>query len=192
MVGSIEVICGGMFSGKTEELQRRIRRCQIARKMVVVFKPVMDTRYSDTEIATHDQKTIEAVPVQDPTDIYHAVQRMIAAGHSPDIVAVDEVQFFYPTIVDVCRQLRVGGQRVIIAGLDMDYQGEPFSITGSLMAVADRVDKLHAICQVCGGEAGYSHRMLGGGGRLEVGGAEAYEARCGQHFYTVQDENQDR
>ena len=176
--GSIEVICGSMFSGKSEELIRRVRRAIIARQKVQVFKPKLDTRHSLDEITSHNGECIKAIVIEDPKEIWEFLQ--------PDtqVVAIDEVQFFSEQIVEVCQDLADKGIRVILAGLDMDYRGKPFGPMPILMAVAEYVDKLNAICMVCGGMASRSQRLVQGkpapvdGPTILVGAEESYEARC--------------
>ena len=180
-IGSIEVVCGSMFSGKTEELIRRIKRAQIARKRVQVFKPLLDTRYSDGEVASHDGIRAQAIPVTLAADI---------ADHlRPDtqVVAIDEVQFFDDGVIEVCEKLAAEGKRVIVAGLDQDFRGEPFGPLPELMAKAEAVDKLHAICVICGAAASRTQRLIDGHPAsyhdpvILVGAQEAYEARCRLH-----------
>ncbi len=176
--GWIEVVCGSMFSGKTEELIRRVRRAQIARQKVQVFKPAMDTRYADREVASHNGMQVEAVPVEDPTQLRALIE--------PDttVVAIDEGQFFDQGLVDLCENLADEGIWVIVAGLDMDFRGEPFGPMPQLMARAERVDKLQAICVVCGGPASHTQRLIDGRPAayddpvILVGASEVYQARC--------------
>lgn len=176
--GWIEVICGSMFSGKTEELIRRVRRAQIARQKVQVFKPAIDTRYAEREVASHNGLQVEALPVEDTAQI--------RALLDPDttVVALDEVQFFDDNVVDLCEELANRGVRVIVAGLDMNFRGEPFGPMPELMARAERVDKLQAICVVCGGPASRTQRLINGEPAayddpvILVGAQEVYEARC--------------
>jgi thymidine kinase len=176
--GWIEVICGSMFSGKTEELIRRVRRAQIARQKVQVFKPAIDTRYAEREVASHNGLQVEALPVEDTAQI--------RALLDPDttVVALDEVQFFNDEVVDLCEELANRGVRVIVAGLDLNFRGEPFGPMPELMARAERVDKLQAICVVCGGPASRTQRLINGRPAayddpvILVGAKEVYEARC--------------
>lgn len=176
--GSIELICGSMFSGKTEELIRRLRRAVIARQQVEVFKPVIDTRYHNARVTSHNGADFEAQPVDSPNDILGMLR--------PDttVIAIDEVQFFAPEIIDLCEQLAEEGKRVICAGLDTDFRGVPFGPMPDLMARAEEVDKLHAICVVCGEEASRTQRLINGEPAafddpiVLVGAAEVYEARC--------------
>lgn len=179
-LGSIEVICGSMFSGKTEELIRRVKRAQIARKRVQVFKPAIDLRYSLEEVASHDGVRARAIPVSSAAEI--------ADQLDPDaqVIAIDEVQFFDDGIVALCERLAGDGKRVIVAGLDQDFRGEPFGPMPQLMAKAEAVDKLHAICVVCGATASRTQRLINGRPAsyhdpvILVGASETYEARCRQ------------
>jgi len=179
--GSLELVCGSMFSGKTEELIRRVRRAQIARQNIQVFKPALDTRYSVVQITSHNGLGIEAQPMSRARLILEEVQ--------PDttVVAIDEVQFFDLDVVRVCQMLAERGLRVIAAGLDMDFRGEPFGPIPALMAEAEHIDKLHAICVVCGAEASRTQRLIDGRPAsyddpiILVGGSESYEARCRLH-----------
>lgn len=176
--GWIEVICGSMFSGKTEELIRRVRRAQIARQKVQVFKPAIDTRYANREVASHNGAQWKAAPVKDITQLRALIE--------PDttVVALDEAQFFGNDVVALCEELAHQGRRVIVAGLDMDFRGEPFGPMPSLMARAEQVRKLQAICVVCGGPASRTQRIINGQPAayddpvILVGTDEAYEARC--------------
>jgi thymidine kinase len=176
--GWIEVICGGMFAGKTEELIRRVKRAKIARQKVQVFKPSIDDRYATDKVASHSGVQFDAIVVRDASEIAELVE--------PDtnVVAIDEVHFFDKTIVDIVNDLADRGVRVIIAGLDMDFRGEPFGPMPILMAQAEKVDKLHAICVICGGEASRTQRLIEGKPAsyddpiILVGGSESYEARC--------------
>jgi thymidine kinase len=176
--GWIEVICGSMFSGKTEELIRRVRRAQIARQKVQVFKPAIDTRYARREVASHNGVQVEAVPVE------NTVQLQALIDPDTTVVALDEAQFFDDGVVALCGELANQGKRVIVAGLDMDFRGEPFGPMPQLMAQAERVDKLQAICVVCGGPASRTQRLINGQPAaygdpvILVGASEVYEARC--------------
>jgi thymidine kinase len=179
--GSIEVVCGSMFSGKTEELIRRVKRAQIARKQVQVFKPLIDTRYSTEEVASHDGVRAQAIPVATSAEIADLVDP------TAQVIAIDEAQFFDAGIVALCEQLASTGKRVIVAGLDQDFRGEPFGPLPDLMAKAEAVDKLHAICVVCGAAASRTQRLIDGRPAsyndpvILVGALEAYEARCRLH-----------
>lgn len=176
--GWIELVCGSMFSGKTEELIRRVRRAKIARQNVQVFKPAMDTRYTIEAVTSHNGLGIDAVPVQSAAEIESQIR--------PDttVVAVDEVQFFGWEIAELCQKLADRGLRVIAAGLDTDFRGEPFGPIPVLMAQAEHVDKLQAICVVCGNPASRTQRLINGQPAayddpiILVGGSESYEARC--------------
>lgn len=178
--GRIELICGSMFSGKTEELIRRVRRAIIARQQIQVFKPTLDTRYQHGQVTSHNGLGVAAFPVPAARDILTHLE--------PDttVVAIDEVQFFDADVVTVCQRLANQGIRVICAGLDTDFRGEPFGLIPDLMARAEMVDKLHAICVVCGEEASRTQRLIDGQPAafddpvVLVGAAEVYEARCRQ------------
>ncbi|MCI0709715.1 MAG: thymidine kinase [Chloroflexi bacterium] len=179
--GRVEVICGSMFSGKTEELIRRIRRAEIARQTVQVFKHQIDDRYHQTHVKSHNGTGLEAEPVCEPQDILDKLQS------DTTVVAIDEGQFFPPTIVDVINQLANNGIRVIVSGLDTDFRGEPFGPMPHLLCIADEVQKLHAICMLCGEDATRTQRMVNGKPAdyddpiIMVGASEAYEARCRDH-----------
>lgn len=176
--GWIEVICGSMFSGKTEELIRRIHRAQIARQKVQVFKPAIDQRYSEGAVASHNGLQTHAIPVNSAAELRELVDP------AATVIAIDEVQFFDASVVALCQELADQGKRVICAGLDMDFRGEPFGPIPQLLAVAEKVDKLQAICVVCGGPASRSQRLINGQPAhyddpiVLVGASEVYEARC--------------
>jgi len=176
--GWIEVICGSMFSGKTEELIRRVRRAKIARQKVQVFKPAIDTRYSEREVTSHNGLQLEAVPVQDVEHLRSLIEPDTA------VVAIDEAQFYDAGVVDLCEDLAQRGVRVIVAGLDMDFRGVSFGPLPELLAHAELVDKLHAICVVCGRTASRTQRLVDGRPAADddpivlVGASEVYEARC--------------
>ena len=176
--GRIEVICGSMFSGKSEELLRRIHRAQIARQKVQVFKPSLDDRYGLDSVNSHDGRQVEAIAVQNAVDILAHLQE------DTTVIAIDEAQFFDMSLVDVCRQLAERNLRVIVAGLDLDFRGEPFGPMPTLMAQAELIDKLHAICVRCGCEASRSQRLINGQPAnyhdpvILIGATESYEARC--------------
>jgi thymidine kinase len=174
-VGWIEVICGSMFSGKTEELIRRLRRARIARQNVEIFKPALDARYSATDVVSHDETVLTSTPVE-------GAPQIILLSGSAQVVGIDEAQFFGSELVSVCQQLARDGKRVIVAGLDQDYRGEPFEPIPQLMAVAEFVTKLHAVCLVCGNPANHSQRILPDTTRVVVGAFEAYEPRCRRCF----------
>lgn len=184
--GWIEVVCGSMFSGKTEELIRRLRRAQIARQKIQVFKPAIDLRYTDKAIASHNGLQENAIPVNNSEELRARLDPAV------DVVAIDEVQFFDMAIVDVCNDLANQGKRVICAGLDMDFRGVPFGPIPQLLAIAERVDKLQAICVVCGADASRTQRLIAGEPAyfddpiVLVGASEVYEARCRTHHQIPQ------
>lgn len=169
--GSIEVIAGSMFSGKTEELIRRLKRARIAQQKVEIYKPAVDVRYSDTEVVSHDENTIRSTPVENSANI------LLLTG-DVDVVGIDEAQFFDQGLVDVVVKLANMGVRVIIAGLDMDFKGMPFGPIPGLMAVADYVTKVHAICVRCGGIAQFSHRLSEKDQVVLLGEKDIYEPLC--------------
>lgn len=169
--GRIEVICGSMFSGKTEELIRRLRRAKIARQRVEIYKPAVDTRYSEEDVVSHDATSISSTPVDAAASI------LLLAGEA-DVVGIDEAQFFDAGLVDVCNELANQGKRVIIAGLDMDFKGIPFGPIPALCAVAEDVTKVHAICVRCGRLAHFSHRTVADGRRVLLGEQSEYEPLC--------------
>ena len=170
--GWLEVICGSMFSGKTEELIRRLTRARIARQRVEIFKPALDTRYHAQDVVSHNQTSIRSTPVQSPSEL------LLLAGGSTDVVGIDEAQFFDESLLDVCRQLADQGTRVIVAGLDMDYLGRPFGPLPALLATAEFVTKVHAVCVCCGELAAYSYRTAASASQILLGETDAYEARC--------------
>lgn len=170
--GWIEVICGPMFSGKTEELLRRLRRVEIARQKLQVFKPHTDTRYSASDVVSHDLQRTGAMVVESAKQIVERVHK------DTEVVAVDEAQFFDAALVAVVDRLAAQGRRVIVAGLDLDYRGVPFEPIPAVMAVADYVTKLLAICMRCGNPASRTQRLAGGKERVEIGTKDRYEARC--------------
>jgi thymidine kinase len=169
--GWIEVVCGSMFSGKTEELIRRLNRAKIANMNVEIFKPAVDTRYHDSNVVSHDKKEIRSTPVQFARDI-------LLLASECDLVGIDEAQFFDKDIVDVAVQLANSGKRVIIAGLDMDYKARPFEPMNDLLAVAEFVTKTHAICMKCGSIASYTYRFNDSSKQVFLGEKDYYEARC--------------
>ncbi len=173
--GWIEVVTGCMFSGKTEELIRRLRRAQYAKQRVVVFKPMLDTRYSETHVVSHDDTQMESIVVQDPPD-------MVALSREFDVVGVDEAQFFDDALVEACEEMANLGKRVIVAGLDQDYRGRPFENMARLLAVAEYITKNLAICMVCGNPADRSQRIVKREARFLLGATDAYEARCRRCF----------
>lgn len=185
--GGVEVIAGSMFSGKTEELIRRLRRAKIARQKIQVFKPSLDTRFGQEKLASHSGAEFEATPIDRSTDILELLE--------PDatVVAVDEAQFFDDEITTVVQGLADRGIRVLVAGLDTDFRGEPFGPIPTIMVQAEHVDKLHAICMVCGGEASRTQRLIDGQPAhyddpiVVVGASEMYEARCRAHHEVPRD-----
>ena len=174
--GNIEVICGPMFSGKSEELIRRLRLALIARQRVQVFKPAVDRRYADEELVSHSHFRISACCAENSEQIMEALDLRT------EVVGIDEVQFFDEGVVEVCEKLADMGKRVIVAGLDTDYLGKAFKPIPELMAVAEFVTKSLAVCMRCGGPANRSQRLLGGSGLVEIGSSESYEARCRRCF----------
>jgi thymidine kinase len=173
--GWIEVICGSMFSGKTEELIRRLKRAKIANLKVEIFKPAMEVRYDEQKIVSHDENAIHSTPID------HS-QKMLLLAQDVDVVGVDEAQFFDPEVTAVCEQLALRGVRVIVAGLDMDYKMQPFGQMPNLLAIADYITKLHAICVVCGNIANYSYRKSSEQSQVVLGEKDKYEPRC-RHCY---------
>ena len=169
--GRIEVICGSMFSGKTEELIRRMRRAEFARQNVEIFKPAIDTRYSEADVVSHDHHAIRSTPIDSSAQIL-----LMATGI--DVVGIDETQFFDDGLPAVCNQLANRGTRVIVAGLDMDYKGVPFGPIPALCAIADEVTKVHAICVRCGALAYVSHRTVENDKRVLLGETSEYEPLC--------------
>lgn len=173
--GWIEVICGSMFSGKTEELIRRLRRAEFAHLKVEIFKPCIDVRYSEDEVVSHNATTIRSTPVE-------SSQNILLLATDVDVVGIDEAQFFDPGIVDVCRILADSGVRVIVAGLDMDYLGKPFGPMPDLIATAEYVTKVHAICVRCGNLAHHSHRLTADNALVMLGEKDTYEPICRHCF----------
>lgn len=178
--GRIEVVCGSMFSGKTEELIRRIKRATFARQRVVIFKPQIDTRYSEEEVVSHDRNAVMSVPLSTSGEIldYLSSHTTSKDGYDFDVVGIDEAQFFGMDLVAVCNQLANNGVRVIIAGLDMDFQCTPFGPIPALCAVADEVTKVHAICVKCGALAYVSHRLVHDQNQVLIGEQAEYEPLC--------------
>jgi thymidine kinase len=170
-IGWIEVICGSMFSGKTEELIRRLKRVKIANLKAEIFKPAIDTRYDAVNIVSHDTNVIQSTPVENS-------QSILLLANDVDVVGIDEAQFFDAGIGDVCEQLALRGIRVIVAGLDMDYKGNPFGQIPGLLAKADYITKLHAICVQCGNIANISYRKTTQEGQVLLGEKDIYEPRC--------------
>ena len=169
--GRIEVICGSMFSGKTEELIRRMKRAEFARQRVEIYKPLVDTRYSKDDVVSHDHNVIPSTPVDSSAEI------LLLSGDI-DVVGIDEAQFFDNGLADVCNELANRGVRVIVAGLDMDYLGKPFGPIPYLLAIADEVTKVHAICVRCGSLAYISHRLVHNDKRVLLGEKQEYEPLC--------------
>ena len=169
--GFIEVICGSMFSGKTEELIRRLKRARIAKQKVEIFKPSMDVRYHEDNVVSHDENAIVSTPVASASEI------LFYAGNA-DVVGIDEAQFFDNELVSVCNKLASMGVRVIVAGLDMDYLGNPFGPIPELLATAEYVTKVHAICMKCGNLAHYSHRIINSDKLVVLGETDSYEPLC--------------
>lgn len=169
--GRIEVVCGSMFSGKTEELIRRMKRAKFAKQRVEIFKPAIDTRYSEEDVVSHDNNAIHSTPIDSSASI-------LLLSSEIDVVGIDEAQFFDEGIVSVCNELANRGIRVIIAGLDMDYKGVPFGPMPALCAIADDVTKVHAICVKCGSLAYVSHRLVDNDKRVLLGETQEYEPLC--------------
>lgn len=169
--GWIEVICGSMFSGKTEELIRRLKRAKIANQKVEIFKPKVDTRYDEAKVVSHDANYILSTPVEEP-------RRILELAEGVDVVGIDEAQFFSEDLTTVCQQLALRGTRVIVAGLDMDFKGNPFGPIPDLLAVAEYITKVHAICQHCGNLAVFSYRKSAEEDRVVLGEKDSYEPRC--------------
>lgn len=169
--GSIEVICGSMFSGKTEELIRRLRRAQIAKLNVEIFKPRTDIRFDENAVVSHDLNSIQSTPVDNAASI-------LLLSSNTEVVGIDEAQFFDDELPNVCNTLANRGIRVIVAGLDMDFQGKPFGPMPALMSIAELVNKVHAVCLQCGGPATYSYRTVPSESKILLGEKESYEPRC--------------
>ena len=169
--GSIEVICGSMFSGKTEELIRRLKRAKIANQKVEIFKPAIDVRYDEEKIVSHDASAIQSTPVDNS-------QKILRLAGNAEVIGIDEAQFFDNEVANVCDELAFRGIRVIVAGLDMDYLGKPFGQMPFIMAKADYVTKLHAICMKCGSIANYSYRKIPNEDQVMLGATDVYEPRC--------------
>ncbi|RQO71860.1 thymidine kinase [Pedobacter sp. KBW06] len=174
--GSIEVICGSMFSGKTEELLRRLKRAQIAKLNVEIFKPATDTRYDQTAIVSHDRNSIQSTPVENSSAI-------LLLDTNVQVVGIDEAQFFDENLPDVCNMLAQKGIRVIVAGLDMDFSGKPFGPMPALMAIAELVTKVNAVCVRCGSPAVYSYRTVANESKILLGEKDSYEPRCRPCFH---------
>lgn len=173
--GWIEIVCGSMFSGKTEELIRRLKRARIAKQKVEIFKPAVDTRYDEEDVVSHDANSVSSTPVQNATQILFYAEEF-------EVVGIDEAQFFGNELVNVCNELANKGKRVVVAGLDMDYLGNPFGPIPKLMATAEYVTKVHAICMRCGNLASYSHRTIKDDKLVVLGETESYEPLCRSCF----------
>ncbi len=183
--GTIEVIAGPMFSGKTEELLRRLRRASLAKQAVTLFKPERDNRHNTTDVVSHDARRQPALAVRDAATMETVLEQLIDGGQMPDVVGIDEVQFFDEEIVEVCNRMADRGIRVISAGLDLDYLGRPFGCMPLLLAHAEYVTKLHAICTITGRPAHFSHRVQGGDEDVQIGGAESYQALSREPYNEV-------
>lgn len=181
--GRIEVVCGSMFSGKTEELIRRMKRAKFAKQKVEIFKPSLDTRYSDVDVVSHDQHSIPSTPIDSSSTI-------ALLSSDIDVVGIDEAQFLDDGVVDVCNDLANRGVRVIVAGLDMDYQGKPFGPMPALCAIADEVTKVHAICVKCGALAYISHRLVANDKRVLLGEQMEYEPLCRECYQRIVNDNE--
>lgn len=181
--GRIEVVCGSMFSGKTEELIRRMKRAKFAKQRVEIFKPAMDVRYSAEDVVSHDQNTIPSTPIDTSSSI-------LLLASNIDVVGIDEAQFLDQGLIDVCNQLANKGVRVIVAGLDMDFQGKPFGPIPGLCAIADEVVKVHAICVKCGPLAYISHRLVDNDKRVLLGEKQTYEPLCRECYQRALQEEQ--
>ena len=176
--GWIEVICGSMFSGKTEELIRRLKRAEFAKQKIEIYKPAADNRYHEENVVSHDANSIRSIPVKTAKEILKMAENIEVAG-------IDEAQFFDDEIVNVCTQLTNKGVRVIVAGLDMDYAGKPFGPMPALLSIAEYVTKVHAICMKCGNLANYSHRITENNSQLLIGERDHYEALCRKCFFEI-------
>ena len=185
--GRIEVVCGSMFSGKTEELIRRLKRAEFAKQRVEMFKPALDTRYSEIEVVSHDRNSIMSTPVDSSSSI-------LLLSSDIDVVGIDEAQFFDDGLVAVCNELANKGIRVIVAGLDMDFKGVPFGPIPALCAIADEVTKVHAICVRCGALAYVSHRLVNNEKRVMLGEQAEYEPLCRECYRKAleEDKNKDK
>lgn len=183
--GRIEVICGSMFSGKTEELIRRMKRARFAKQKVEIFKPALDVRYSDEDVVSHDHNIIPSTPIDSSDSI-------LLLSSDTDVVGIDEAQFFDNRLPDVCNELANRGVRVIVAGLDMDYKGVPFGPIPALCAIADDVTKVHAICVKCGALAYVSHRLVANDKRVLLGETEEYEPLCRDCYRKAEEEKKEK
>lgn len=174
--GWIEVICGSMFSGKTEELIRRLKRAQIAHQRIEIFKPDIDTRYHEQDVVSHNESRIRSTPISNS-------QHILLMAEDAEVIGIDEAQFFDAELPRVAETLATKGIRVIVAGLDMDFQGQPFGPVPAMLAMADYITKLHAICVVCGNIANYSYRKTADAARVVLGEQDKYEPRCRKCFH---------
>ena len=174
-IGWIEVICGSMFSGKTEELLRRVKRAKLAKQKIKIFKPKQDIRYSKKKVTSHDNNSIKSKPINSPSKILEIAEKF-------DVIGIDEAQFFDESIVEVCNKLADSGKRVIVAGLDMDYMGKPFGPMPHLLAIAEYVTKVHAICTRSGKMASYTHRIAKSDELILLGDTRKYEALSRKEF----------
>ena len=174
-IGWIEVVCGSMFSGKTEELIRRVKRAKLAKQKIKIFKPKQDIRYSKKKVTSHDNNSIKSKPIKSPSKILEVAEKF-------DVIGIDEAQFFDESIVEVCNKLADSGKRVIVAGLDMDYMGKPFGPMPNLLAVAEYVTKVHAICTRSGKMASYTHRIAKSDELILLGDTRKYEALSRKEF----------
>ena len=183
--GCVEVICGSMFSGKTEELIRHLKRAQFANQKIAIFKPTIDNRYSDVDVVSHDLHSITSTPVDRPV-------KMLGVADDVQVVGIDEAQFFDDSLVEVVQTLANRGVRVIIAGLDTDFLGKPFGPMPALMAIAEDVQKVHAICVRCGSLANHSHRLSASTNLVELGEKDVYEPLCRQCYNAARKAEKDR
>ena len=174
-IGWIEVICGSMFSGKTEELLRRVKRAKLAKQKIKIFKPKQDIRYSKKKVTSHDNNSIKSKPINSPSKILEIAEKF-------NVIGIDEAQFFDESIVEVCNKLADSGKRVIVAGLDMDYMGKPFGPMPNLLAIAEYVTKVHAICTRSGKMASYTHRIAKSDELILLGDTRKYEALSRKEF----------
>ena len=183
--GRIEVVCGSMFSGKTEELIRRMKRAKFAKQRVEIFKPALDTRYSDNDVVSHDQNAIPSTPVETSSSI-------LLLSSDIEVVGIDEAQFLDMGVVDVCNELANRGVRVIVAGLDMDFKGVPFGPMPALCAIADEVTKVHAICVRCGNLAYVSHRLVHNEKQVLLGEKQEYEPLCRDCYIKMKEKEDEK
>ena len=177
-IGWIEVVCGSMFSGKTEELIRRVKRAKLAKQKIKIFKPKQDIRYSKKKVTSHDNNSIKSKPIKSPSKILEVAEKF-------DVIGIDEAQFFDDSIVEVCNKLANSGKRVIVAGLDMDYKGNPFGPMPNLLAIAEYVTKVHAICTRSGKMASYTHRIAKSDELILLGDTRKYEALSRKEFIKI-------